>query len=167
MGVIPDLDGLDVSELLRLYATLMNRLRTLGVIRSTNNPVADYTEHLVTTKLGLTQVTNSVAGYDALDVNGRRYQIKGRRLTPQNSSTELSAIRNFAAKPFDLLVAVVYRPDFAVDYAGIVPYEVVGERSKYVKHTNSNRFLMKRAILDDPRVEDITARLTAHLLPER
>jgi hypothetical protein len=159
MSVVPDLDGLDVGDLLKLYAALMNRLRTLGVIRSTNNPVADYTEHLVSTSLGLTRASNSVAGYDARGVDGKKYQIKGRRLTPQNSSTELSAIRNFKDRPFDLLVAVVYRPDFTVDYAGIVPYEVVGERSKYVKHTNSNRFLMKRAILDDPRVVDITERL--------
>src|SRR5262249_4737427 len=99
------------------------------------------------------------AGYDALDVNGKKYQIKGRRLTPQNSSTELSAIRNFNNRPFDLLVAVVYHPDFTVDYAGIVPYEVVGERSKYVKHTNSNRLLMKRDVLTDTRVIDITSRL--------
>lgn len=112
-----DLSATSVPGLLRLYTKILDELRHRGVTRSTNNPAADYTEHLVSTKLGLTLAGSSVSGFDALDANGRRYQIKGRRLTRQNKSTELSAIRNLPDHPFDFLIAVIYRQDFTVDYA--------------------------------------------------
>lgn len=152
---------ISISELLRLYTEVLDELRHRGIIRSTNNPAADYTEHLVSTKLGLTLAGNSAAGFDAVDSAGSRYQIKGRRLTPQNRSTELSAIRNLPDHPFDFLIAVVYRHDFTIDYAAQVPHEVVCELATYSKHTNAYRFLMRRRILKDPRVKDITARLFA------
>jgi len=156
-----DLGRASVADLLKLHAQVLEELRRRGIMRSSNNPVADYTEHLVTTKLGLTLRHNSAAGHDAVDNKGRRYQIKGRRLTPENASTELSAIRNLPGKPFDFLIGVVYRPDFTVDYAAQVPYEVVVELAKYSKHTNAYRFLMRRSIIVDARVTDVTDRLTA------
>ena len=156
-----DLTQPSVAELLKLYANVLEELRRRGVTRSSNNPAADYTEHLVATRLGLKLSGNSAAGFDAVDDHGTRYQIKGRRLTPENQSTELSAIRRLPERPFDVLIAVVYRPDFSVDYAAQVPYEVVSELATYAKHTNAYRFLMRRAILDDPRVTDVTQRLAA------
>ena len=156
-----DVSKYDVASLLRLFAEIIEELRRRGVTRSSNNPAADYTEYLVSTKLGLTLNGNSTSGSDAVDTAGNRYQIKGRRLTPQNQSTELSALRNLSERPFDFLVAVVYRPDFTVDYAAQVPYEVVVELAKYSKHTNAHRFLMRPNILDDPRVTDLTNKLVA------
>lgn len=156
-----DLSRHDVGALLRLYAKILEELRCRGVTRSSNNPVADYTEYLVSNKLDLTLNGNSASGFDATDSEGNRYQIKGRRLTRQNRSTELSAIRNLPDRPFDSLIAVVYRPDFSIDYAAKVPYEVVVELAKYSKHTNAYRFLMRRSVLDDARVEDVTAALAA------
>lgn len=153
---MPDLNSLPVSDLLRLYSAVLEELRRRGITRTSNNPVADYTEHVVARFLSLRLADNSVSGYDATDSEGRRYQIKGRRLTRQNGSTELSALRNLAKRPFEFLVAVVYRADFSVDYAGIVPYVVVVELSKYTKHTNAHRFLMRRSVLEDPRVTDVT-----------
>lgn len=154
-----ELHAMTVDGLLKLYAAIIEELRQRGVTRSSNNPVADYTEHLVARALSLTLTGNSVSGYDAVDPAGRRYQIKGRRVTPQNPSTELSAIRNLPQRPFDFLVAVIYRADFSLDYAGMVPFDAVVELAKYVKHTNAYRFLMKRTVLDDPRVTDVTSKL--------
>ncbi len=156
-----NLSEVKVGELLRLYTEVLDELRRRGVTRSTNNPVGDYTEYLVSTRLGLTLGSNSVAGFDAVDADGRRYQIKGRRLTPQHPSTELGAIRNLPDRPFDFLIAVVYRPDFRIDYAAQVPYEVVVELATFVQHTNAYRFLMRRNILADARVTDVTSRLVA------
>jgi hypothetical protein len=161
------LQRLSVSDLLRLYCDIINELRRRGVTRSTNNPVADYTEHLVADSLRLTRTGNSASGHDAVDAQGNRYQIKGRRVTPENSSIQLSAIRNLTGRPFDYLVAVVYRSDFTVDYAGVAPYEMVVERAVYVAHTNSHRLVMKRAVLSDSRVTDITARLQSNSTFER
>src|SRR3989442_14809274 len=156
-----DLRQASTGDLLRLYCNLLDELRARGVLRSTNNPVADYTEHLVATALGLTRTGGSASGYDATDAVGKRYQIKGRRLTPQNPSMQLSAIRNLPTRPFDVLATVMYRADFSVDYAALVPFEVVAERSRYQEHTNSYRFMMDRKVLNDPRVINITARLAA------
>jgi hypothetical protein len=150
---------LPLDGVLRLYCDVLEELRGRGVTRSTNNPVADYTEHLVSERLGLTRAGNSASGYDATDAEGRRYQIKGRRLTPHNPSTELSAIRRLPERPFDFLIAVVYRHDFTVDYAGQVPVDVVVELAKYATYTNAYRFLMRRSVLSYPGVVDLTARL--------
>jgi hypothetical protein len=154
-----DVARFDVESLLRLYTEIIEELRRRGITRSSNNPAADYTEYLVSTKLGLTLHGNSTSGADAVDTAGNRYQIKGRRLTPQNRSTELSALRNLPKKPFDFLVAVVFRSDFTVDYAAQIPYEIVVELAKFSQHTNAHRFLMRRNVLDNPHVKDLTSRL--------
>jgi len=147
------------QQLLGLYSELMGEMRTRNMIRSSNNPVADYTENLVSKSLGLELAGQSTSGHDAIDTSGIRYQIKGRRLTPQNPSTQLSAIRNLQSNPFDLLAAVVFNPDFSVSYAALIPIEIVKELGRYTAHTNSHTFLFKRIVLEDPRVQTITSRL--------
>lgn len=153
---------LSVVELLQLYARIVEQLRGRGVCRSSNNPVADYTEWLVSSKLGLELRGNSASGFDAVDAKGTRYQIKGRRLTKQNPSTQLSQLRRLDGSPFDLLAGVVYNPDFSVAYAALVPLAVVRERSTFSEHTNAYIFHMKLGLLSVPGVVDITPELAMH-----
>ena len=150
---------LDNKQLLGTYCSLMSELRVRGIVRSSNNPIADYTESLVCGALGLSLESQSRAGYDALSSDGTRYQIKGRRLTPQNKSTQLSAMRNLALRPFDILVAVVYSVDLSVLYGALIPVEVVTEQSRFSKHSNSHVFMFRRSVLEDSRVTDITSQL--------
>jgi hypothetical protein len=152
-------DGLSNQQLLATYCELMGELRARSVVRSSNNPIADWTEGLVCHALGLQRETQSTAGYDARDANGTRYQIKGRRLTTENSSTQLSAIRNLAQGPFDVLVAVIYRSDFSINYAALIPLAVVIERSRYRAHSNSHVFMFPGSLLGDERVTDISETL--------
>ncbi|GAI05452.1 unnamed protein product [marine sediment metagenome] len=77
---------LTVSELLRCFANILDELKERKVVRTRNNPVADYAEWLVTQQLGLSLERSSKRGYDAIDQNGKRYQIKSRRLDPTNES---------------------------------------------------------------------------------
>ena len=148
------------QKMLATYAELMAELRSRGLVRSSNNPVADYTETLVASSLGLDLVSQSTAGHDAVDpLTGVRYQIKGRRLTKQNGSTQLGALRNLSSNPFEFLAAVVFNPDFSLGYAALIPLSVVQELSKYSKHTNSHVFHFKQTLLADPRIQTITARL--------
>lgn len=155
------MDWIDQSdrELLHAFAGLMAEMRRRGMIRSSNNPVADYTERLVAQRLGLELRSNSASGFDAADRQGLRYQIKGRRLTPANQSTQLSALRSLAARPFDYLAGVVYHPDFSVAYAALVPFETVLAHSSYRAHTNGHVFMMKRSVLQLPGVQDITSQV--------
>jgi hypothetical protein len=143
-------------DLLQLHVAAINELRRRGILRSKNNPVGDYTEWLVSTRLGLNLETNSNAGYDAVDVDSMRYEIKGRRRTRDNRSVELSAIRNLEKQEFDYLVGVIFRENFSVAYAAVVPYEVVVEKSTYKAHTNGHIFHLRKAILEDSRVRDIS-----------
>jgi hypothetical protein len=154
-----DYSKLNQTELLQTYAELMSELRHRGVLRSSNNPVADYTEWLVAKKLSLELRGNSASGYDAVDAKGKRYQIKGRRLTTENGSTQLSALRNLEQGPFDYLAAVVYNPDFSVAYAGLLPHKLVCENCRFSKHQNGHIFMMRRSVLELPGVIDISQQL--------
>lgn len=156
-----DLSALGNSELLALHCQVMGLLRERNVVRSSNNPVADYTESLVAKALGATLVTASQSGYDAVGADGTRYQIKGRRLTAKNRRTQLSAIRNLATKPFDVLAAVVFNEELQVRYGALIPHAVVAEVARYTAHTNSHIFLFTPAVLARPDVTDITELLRA------
>ena len=109
-----DWSSLKDSDLLLTYASLMEELRSRGMVRSSNNPVADLTEFLVAKALGLALEGRSAAGHDATDSSGVRYQIKGRRPTEHNRSVQLGIMRNLSARPFDVLAAVIYSPTFSV-----------------------------------------------------
>ena len=83
-----EFDGLTTSELLQLWSRSLAELRTRGICRSANNPVADYAELLSTRALGLTLAAKSNTGSDAVDGQGQRYEVKARRITPENRSRQ-------------------------------------------------------------------------------
>jgi hypothetical protein len=152
---------LDLSErtpmqLLQMFAAVIDELKRRGLVRTINNPVADYTEWLVTSKLKLNLLGNSVSGCDATGCDGIKYQIKGRRVSATAKSIQLSALRNLTKRPFDFLVAVIYESDFSIRHALRIPYEVVLEQSTYQSHTNSHLFFVRPSLLTDTRVEDIS-----------
>ena len=89
-----NLKSLEIKELLQLQGEIINELIERGIARTQNNPLGDYTEWLVAQSLNQELEPNSKAGYDALNSEGIRIQIKGRRLTSRNPSRQLSAIGN-------------------------------------------------------------------------
>jgi hypothetical protein len=127
------------------------------VVRTKNNPVGDYTEWLVARGLGLELANNSVAGFDGIDRDGVKIQIKGRRITPDNNSRQLSAIRNLESQDFDQLAAVIFDENYNILDAVIMPHEVIGDYASYRAHTNAHILHLRGAILSDPRVRDIRA----------
>jgi len=153
------LSRLSVTELLQTHAAVIDELRRRRVVRSKNNPVGDYTEWLVSNKLDLQLVAKSTAGYDAIDDNLVRYQIKGRRVTPGNKSRQLSAIRNLANRDFDFLIAVLFDENFHLLAAAKIPHNVVGEYAKYRSHTNAHILHLQESVLADERVEGLIALL--------
>ncbi|MEH6443036.1 MAG: hypothetical protein V7784_03980 [Oceanospirillaceae bacterium] len=150
-----NLNNLEVKELLQLQGKITNELIERGIARTQNNPLGDYTEWLVSQSLNLELEANSKAGYDALDFGGTRIQIKGRRLTSKNASRQLSAIRNYEEKDFDILVAIFFNEQFDVSEAYEVPHEVIGDYARYASHANSHTLIMGGSILADPRVKCI------------
>lgn len=155
-----DWSQLDDKQLMGAYCSLMTELKERGIVRSSNSPVADYTESLVSRALGLSLESQSQRGYDARGADGTRYQIKGRRLTSYNKSPQLSALRNLAQRPFDILAAVAYSQDLFVLYGALIPIDVVVELSRFSAHSNSYIFIFRRNVLEDSRVTDISDALS-------
>jgi hypothetical protein len=126
-----------------------------------DNPVADDTEWLVAKALSLDQLRGSTTGCDAVDVKGRRYEIKGRRLTRHNTSTQLSAIRGLDLCHFDFLAGVLYDEDFLVSRACLIPHGVVKTTATYRKHVNGWILYLRPAIWEEAGVLDISDQLKA------
>ncbi|MFO0836009.1 MAG: hypothetical protein U0638_13640 [Phycisphaerales bacterium] len=143
-------------ELLQLFCWTLEELRGREMVSSTNNPVGDFTEKIVINALGLKGTRKSNAGHDATDSRGKRYQIKGRRITSHNPSRQLSFMRELESRPFDHLVGVLFDADFSVLRAAKIPFRVVRERARYSVHTKAHRFWLVDEVWQLNGVEDIT-----------
>jgi hypothetical protein len=154
-----DLAAIDDRGLLELYGRMLDELRTRNMIRSSNNPVADYAEWLVARGLGLTLAGKSAAGYDAMDPSGNRYQIKGRRLTSPKASRQLGLIRALDRRPFDYLAAVLFNRDLSLLRASLIPIEVVRAGAYRSQYQNGWIFFLRDDVWAVEGVRDITAQL--------
>jgi hypothetical protein len=154
-----NLSELTATQLLALHANLCDELRDRGITRSSNNPTGDLAEYLFCKAFDWTQAGNSHANVDAVDPDGRRYQIKGRRPTRRNKSRQLSAIRALHGGHFDFLAGVLFNEDYTVQRAAFIPYAVTIARSKFVKRTNSHKFMLSDDIWNAEGVKDVTRQL--------
>jgi len=157
---INDLATSSTGELLKLYTEVLDELRRREVVRSSNNPVADYSELLFCLAFDWAREGNSKAGHDATDGN-IRYQIKGRRQTVHNPSRQLSAIRKMEGSPFDFFAGVVFADDFTVYRAALVPIAIVRDRARWSKHVNGWLFNLDDTVWRLPGVVDVTTQLQA------
>jgi hypothetical protein len=154
-----DPDTLSNRELLVLYGRVLEALRTRGVVRSKNNPVADYAEGLCQRALDLTLAPKNATGYDGTDPTGHKIEIKARRITKENGSRQLSAIRGIGQHHFDYLAGVLFNADFSVFKGCLIPYELIKEHGRHNEYTNSHRFLLADSVWSLPGVRDITEAL--------
>jgi Family of unknown function (DUF6998) len=160
---VPDsLSRLSEIKLLQLHTSIIDELKVRKVIRTKNNPVGDYTEWLVKKALDLELTKNSASGHDGFDKKGNRYQIKGRRITPENKSRQLSAIRNLKENNFDFLIAVIFDKDYQILDAVKVPYSLVEKYASFRKHVNAHILHLSGAIMNDSRVQDISGLMIAN-----
>ena len=149
------LEQLSVKDLLKLQSSVIDELNNRGIVRTKNNPLGDYTEWLVGSALNLELQPNSKAGYDGVDKSGTRIQIKGRRVTRNNKSRQLSAIRKYEEKDFDILIGLIFNEDFEVIEALSIPHEVIKDYARFSSHSNAHLLTLKGAVLDDCRVSSL------------
>lgn len=163
-----DLSAASTSGLLRLYSSIIDELLDRGVVRSTNNPVADYAERLTARAFDLKLAGKSVSGYDAIARSGLRYQVKARRITRQNGSRQLGFIRSLepGKEPFDFLVGILFDSDFAVVRAALVPVAVVHDRVVWAEPVKAWRLMLSDAVWTLPDVRDITDEIRAAIQSE-
>ncbi len=155
-----ELSTLYPSQLLVLHADITDELRDRGITRSSNNPLGDYAEHLFCKAFEWNQENNSAKSFDAVDqTTNLKYQIKARRLTPQNPSRQLSAIRNLDMKGFDVLAAALFDRSYQILRAALIPHYIVLSNAKYVQHSNSWRFILHEKIWIEQGVTDVTEQL--------
>jgi hypothetical protein len=134
----------------------MHELRRRGLIRTGNNPVADYAEWLVAQCLSLQLAKNSKAGYDAMAADGTRYQVKARRLAGGSGDRQLGVIRNIQQRGFDYLIVVLFDPNLAVQEMWQLPYDLVYEKAQYNRHQNGHVLFARDSVLADPRAERLS-----------
>ena len=142
------------GQLLSLMGGILAELRGRGICRTENLPTGDFAEFLFRQAFGWKLEGNSKRGFDATDERGKRYQIKGRRLTKHSQSRQLSAIRGF--DQFDFLAAVLFDEKYGVQRAAIIPVATVKEESTFVKHTNSYKLLLADNAWALQNVRDVT-----------
>lgn len=154
--VVENLGNLTPAELLVAHSALIHELKRRGVVRSENNPTGDYAEWLVSKQLGLTLAAKSEKGFDAVDAEGFRYQVKSRRHNADNASSQLGVIRDLESQGFDYLIAVVFDAEWNVLRAAKIPYRLVNKLATFSKRQNGHIMHMRESILSEKEVEDIT-----------
>lgn len=151
-----DLSALSIAELLAAHCSVIGELQRRGVLRSGNNPTGDYAEWLVSAKLGLELAGRSSKGYDAIDAQKIKYEIKARRVTPENPSTQMSPIRNLAGSHFDFLIAVVFDSNWSVTAAAKIPHSVISTVASFKRHVNGHVMHLRPSVFSVAGVEDVT-----------
>jgi hypothetical protein len=131
-----------IRELFKKYNDVLDELRELKVISSTNNPAGDYGEYLAEKMLELTRAPKSSKGYDLTDDRDRRYQVKTRRPTPHNRSRQLGGFRDLDEKLFDSCLAIILSPDFKLEEMWEIPHEII---CRYARNTTRG---FRRVVLD-------------------
>ena len=138
-----DLTQLTLGQLLQIEAGLRHELIRRGVSRTGNNPCGDFAEYLASHVFGWKLNSNSETGFDAIDAEGQRIEIKARRLNRPSASRQASAIRNINKGHFDRLLGIVFSATYDVMLAVDVPHAVVVSRSRHNLHTNSAIFFLR------------------------
>src|SRR5438445_7533699 len=149
----PNLSELSTHEILITFSRIMEELKARHVVRTFNNPVADYCETLAASALGLRLEGNSHKGYDATDASGTKYQIKGRLIHDAHSLNQLGIIRNLEAHEFNYLIAVLLDPQFSVIEAYKIPHNLVTKYSQYSELQHGNIIRLRGKVLEDPKIE--------------
>lgn len=147
------------ANLLSTFGQILAELRRRGISRSENIPTGDFAEYLAREALSLTPAPNSTKGYDATDSQGRRYQIKGRRITPYNASTQLSALRELESDSFDFLVVILFDSSYRVTSAYQFSIQSCRELGRYVSRTNSHTVFANRSMINHSDTVDITIKI--------
>lgn len=150
-----------VNELLALHGAVLDELRERKIVRSSNGPAGDYAELLFSRAFAWDLEGNSASGHDAKDRDGRRYQIKSRRITRHSKSRQLSFIRRLPDKRFDFLAGVLFNGDYSVFRAAIVPHSLLEPRCRFSKHVNGWIFKLEDDVWDMPGVHNVTDELKA------
>lgn len=111
------------AELFAAYDGVIRELYDRGLVRTLNNPVADYAELLVAYALkGKPLKTGK--GHDVV-AGPMRVEVKSRRSSTTSKASHFGWIRGFEAKEFTHLALVLFDPGFSVTRAHLLTHKAV------------------------------------------
>lgn len=144
-----DLTTLTTAQLMHFMLTdIPEELRRRGLPVS-RNVIGSYGELIACRVLGMTPATGSTRGYDAIDPDGSRVQIKSR----YDGRAQMGSIRS---NEYDEVVFIHLNDSAEVTRALRFPASVVNEYARTSRHQNSKILVVSLRVLADPRVVDIT-----------
>ncbi|EGR2355522.1 hypothetical protein DX888_24070 [Vibrio alginolyticus] len=144
----------DIKDLWLKFNEYSNKLAV--ALGRTSNIVGDYAEHLAHQYYGGKLLEISCSSADIRTENGNLYQVKSRKVK-NSTSTQLNVIRSW---DFDYLVVILFSKDGSVKKAIEVPVEIAKEYGVANSHQNGWVITTSQKFLNDPRVKDISAKLS-------
>ena len=128
-----DFLAMNEIELMLLNSKIMIELKSRGVVRTKNNPIADYCEWLVAKKFSWSLENSSNAGFDVFDSDKLRVQIKCRTLENGKGTRQLGVIRNLDDDTFDYLIALLFDENIKVVSGYKISKDLIKQYSKFSK----------------------------------
>jgi hypothetical protein len=118
----------EIKKLLIDYRDILNKLRNAGVTK-TGKVVGDYGEYIASKKLDLTLSTSaSNKGYDGLDKDGEKYEIKTRKATHYNKPT-IFPVKEEQLQSADFIIYVEFDDDWELSKMLKIPtVEVISNK---------------------------------------
>ncbi|MBE4089875.1 hypothetical protein HJ107_24250 [Vibrio parahaemolyticus] len=144
----------DIKDLWLKFNEYSNKLAV--ALGRTSNIVGEYAEHLAHQYYGGKLLEISGSSADIRTENGNLYQVKSRKVK-NSTSTQLNVIRSW---DFDYLVVILFSKDGSVKKAIEVPVEIAKEYGVANSHQNGWVITTSQKFLNDPRVKDISAKLS-------
>jgi hypothetical protein len=149
------------SDLLALHVAVLDELRNREITRSNNLPTSDYAEYLVARHFGVELQANSYKGFDLRLKERTRVQVKSRRVRKAGTYGNFGVLRGvhdstFAARQFDVVVAVVFEYDYVLREAWWLPWKVVKKYAAFSKTHKAVRLTrITGAICEEPGVRKL------------
>ncbi|QAY71435.1 hypothetical protein [Xylanimonas protaetiae] len=131
---------LTLRELLEASVSITSELRKRGYVRTGTSLAGELMEHVVARAYGARLEAPVNAGWDAIDADNRRLQVKTRFLDP-------GARRPFTFKNLEFDVAILVRLDattFAIDWAREISRTDI--ESLLTPHSSGHRLSPARAV---------------------
>ena len=143
-------------ELIQLHQDIVDELKRRSVMQRRINPIGSYVDWLVCKGLTLKQETKLSRDFDAVDRDGLRFKIVGKRTRSESIRIRFSDLR---VEPFDYLVVVVMNDNFELRFAAKLPLSDVSARSTNDERTKSYTFGLSENDVLLGIVEDVTKEL--------
>src|SRR5690349_17177935 len=127
-------------------------LRSRGVVRTYNNPIADIAEEIVARRYGGERGSFSQAAWD-VKVADELLQVKACRRATPTTKLGFSPVRH--RNGYTALILVVFTADMRIEQAWRIPLHVVNELAVFNAHVNGLKIALTADVTGHADVEKL------------